>query len=269
MVVPTLLLALGGFTFVVFSWAVAFVDTAVVSSVYQTWPLMWMLAMRRVDRARRGVTSAGPVPWAAYCLMPVALGGVALVVSSTGSSGARVGIEAAGLVLLLVMMVIEVLPVSHFLAVDRIIHGRVGHSPRRTGYAGLKATEAEVEISLRMFVVAQASIMPVVITAAAVESKTLSGVVSWPLLGGFIAGAVFYAPGSYLLRRAYFVCSRREIVAVQYLEPALVLLWLWPLRGIDVARVGHLLAGVALIVAANIAIYLTRPRSGVAEHQLG
>ena len=48
--------------------------------------------------------------------------------------------------------------------------------------------------------------------------------------------------------------TRREIVALHYLEPGVAVLWLWLWRGIDVARPGMWLAGLAAVVVANIVI---------------
>ena len=82
------------------------------------------------------------------------------------------------------------------------------------------------------------------------------------LIYGVIGGLILQSSSVVLWRMANLISSRLEINVMGYLTPALALGWLFAFSQVGDISVGYLLIGVAVIIAANIGMYLeTRGQS--------
>ena len=121
-VVPVAVTSIGAFGYVASAWSSAHIDTAVTSSLYQLWPVMWFVVVRGVDTRRSGSQHRRGVPPRVYALLPVALGGAVMVVTAAGDGSARAdGSVVAGMVLAVAAAGLVSATAAHFLAVDRIV----------------------------------------------------------------------------------------------------------------------------------------------------
>ena len=249
-----ILVALSGFAYVLFAWSSAHIDTAVTSSVFQLWVCGWFFAMRGIDAHRVGSRVRSTVPARVYALGVAALGGCVLTVMSAGlesSDGGSVTVGAALAVLATV--------------VDRIIYGSGAKNDpwRDTVLERFTVLEVEETICVSMLAVGRLITVPVVVLVAMLVAASPATILSWSFAGGAFAGGLLLSPGGYLTRRALFMCDRREILAVQYLEPALAVLWLWLWRGFEVPHPALLVGGVAVVTASNLSMHIARRPAGL------
>ena len=71
------------FGYVAFSWSTAYLDTAVSSSLYELWPIVWFLCMKGIDARRHEEFMQSRISAVTYFLLVVGASGVSLVVYST------------------------------------------------------------------------------------------------------------------------------------------------------------------------------------------
>ena len=78
------------------------------------------------------------------------------------------------------------------------------------------------------------------------------------LVYGAVGGLILQSSGGFLWRMAILISSRLEINVMNYLTLALALGWLFTFSQVGDISVGYLLIGVAVIIAANLGMYLER-----------
>ena len=258
--VSFLLLILNAFGYVFFSWATAYTDTAVVSSLFELWPIAWILFFRYIDRRRHGISEYSIVPLTTIVLMVLGAGAIALIIYSTASpagSGHGVSLPLLGIILGVVAPLVGALGAFSFLFTDRVLYGKTHGSADNWDILTTSRSQTKnIEESLvhAGIVMGRMCAIPVVILLAAIESGLQSALLSRSFAGGLLCGLVLNGPGGILLRRAHLVTSRREIVSLQYLSPVLALVWLAILTEIEVARIDFLIFGTVSIVALNMLI---------------
>lgn len=76
------------------------------------------------------------------------------------------------------------------------------------------------------------------------------------LIYGVIGGLILQSSGGFLWRMANLISSRLEINVMGYLTPALALGWLFAFSQVGDISVGYLIICIAVIIAANIGMYL-------------
>ena len=80
--------------------------------------------------------------------------------------------------------------------------------------------------------------------------------VSVGMLGfSVVGGALLYPAAGVAWRKANLIAHNLGVNAFGYLRPALSLVWLAPVAGVEVVRPDYLAAGVALVVGANVLIH--------------
>ena len=279
---PIALYALASCDYLVFAWSIAHIDAAVVASLYEVWPMMWLIGMQFIDRRRFGPHDESRRSLDTYFLMALCVPAVALLISSGRSHGTvdgAVTTQALALAGGVLAPLLGALGVSSYWFVDRLIYARRSlkntqpHVYRTWGMIedgeehGAHLEELEELLSHVCVVVARFVLLPFLIVFLVASNGSARWLVSWPLWGGLLAGACLYGTSSILLRRAHFVTKRREIISLQYLSPVLALFWLASLLGIDIGRLDFLIIGTMVVVAVNMLINVD-PEARQAQEEL-
>ena len=254
------MLGLGGLGYVFFVWSTRYIDTAVSSSLFELWPMTWILAFHYIDRARRRTTEYSIVPLSSVVLMLLQTGAIALVVFSTTSSagsGNGVSFPALGIALGIASPVFAAFTAFSFQAADRLLYGK-SRGPQ-DDWNLLKNADSDrkrVEESIvhGSVVLSRGCVSPIVLIVATVDTGFPAAIFSRSFVGGILVGLVLSGPAGFLVRRANMISSRREIIALQYLSPILALGWLAWGTDIDVTRMDFLILGTVSIVALNMLI---------------
>lgn len=269
---PVLILILTGPDYLVFSASTVYVDTAVTSSLYELWPMLWLLGMIAVDAKRFGASARTPRPWHTYALMLLGVPALALIVTSTVSAGESTtptsSFPLLGIVLAVAAPAMGALGVASFWFADRLMYLPPGtgetSSPARLHdrWRGVSQTDeasrttrlltnvlcdTSQTVGLSLSIVALA---PLVV----LEAGGIGAIRPIPLLGGIMVGAVLNGPGSVALRRAHVLTDRREIISLQYISPVLALLWLFLATTVEITRFDYLIIGTITIMVINVLI---------------
>ena len=238
------------FDLALFAMAVRYVDVAAAVIVAALSPLFLVLVVW-LSRGGAGVYRK-PAP-GLFGLMLLAFSGFALV--ALGESGGVSGLFAgpggvplwAGLLLALASAAVAALNGFSFRWGRELKAGLPDAARRRYGdgtvdlfgvvAAGLAANLAALPFSLGF-------------------GLLLGETVSGGMLGfSLVGGALLYPAAGVAWRKANLVAHNLGVNAIGYLRPALSLVWLAPVAGVDVARPGYLVVGVALVVLANVLIH--------------
>ena len=255
--------ALAGVAPVAFTWSTTYIDTAVTASLYETWPILWLMYVHYLDNKKHGPIDIGYRSVATYVMMFLALPAMSLVVFSTyEADGASLGVGSGsftlpwrGIALALIGPVIGALATFAYLFTDRVLYGSSSH--RSDNWKHLPSHEEDVRIaedavSMVCVVIAHLMTVPIILGLAIHESGLYSLLMSRHFIVGAVAGLCINGPAMLAIRRAHFASERREVISVQYLAPIGGLFFLWIFRGIDIARMDFLLFGTGAIVALNV-----------------
>lgn len=255
-----LILVVNAFSYVFFSWSTTYIDTAVSASLYELWPVVWVLAFRFVDGARHGTSGYRIVPISTIFLMILSAGAIALVIYSTATPetlGQGLALPLLGLVLGGLSPIIGALAAFNFLLADRILYGR-SRSPHNVWHIARSSEsdkrQLEESIVHTCMALSRVCAVPIVLLLAVLETDVRSAVFSNHFLGGLFCGLVLNGPASFLVRKAHITSLRREIISLQYLSPVAALGFLAAFTEIDVARIDFLIFGTVSIVALNMLI---------------
>lgn len=248
------------FGYITFSWSTAYIDTAVTSSLYEFWPVVWFVIMRYVDTHRHELSHQSRVSISDYVLLCLGAAAVVLVVYSTYDTDQGTNVasfQALGIILALLAPILGGLAAFDFLLIDRIRYGRSRlASDDWTTVATLKYEDHQIDESINLagVVLPRILMLPVVFMIAIVESGGLSQFLSWKLAGGVFVGMLLMGPAGLFLRRAHLISKNREVIALQYLVPILSLLWLALFSDIRVGHMDLLFFGTVAIMAVNMLI---------------
>lgn len=251
LVVLLWLLVVGRFAFAFFGWAIHYVDTATVSVLHYTWPVLFVLVLARWDRTNRGrYRRVSGFSWAGLGL---AFLGMAAVVVGT------VGFDARGTVLEEGVLGIVLTVISAFLQAGvatlgfPFAYGVASEIARKTE-ASLKWDNLEFGCLLFVYCLSGA----IAIVPNAVIGWLTGGIISSDSFGWAVAVGVSFVPGAALARKAVLITPDLGINALVYASPVVGLLWLGLFTQITVARLDLLVAGAITVAAANV--LLNRPR---------
>lgn len=253
--------ALPTLDYTMFSLAIRHIDVATAAVVIDAWPLfllpMSALAYRGTLRfeAMTPLTAAAAAACAAGILMLAAAeaGSVPVVFDTRGPAWPAL---PAGLALALA----GALSVATAPFMTRQCEAMAQELRQRTGTPqGVLAGNAALMYLLFLLSVANIVSAALVCAPAALassEAQQLRHTAAW-LLYGTLAQSLSAAAW----RTALMLTTKRHILNLIYFLPTLALLWLHLLDAVQVRSIAHLLAGTAMIVAANAAANMRPPRN--------
>ena len=261
-----IILAFAGLAYVAFSASTAYVDTAVTASLYELWPMIYLILFRFVDRNVYGPHKGREHSWTTYALMAAGVPAIALVVyASTSSSGqADPGVSILGIGLAFVATLMAALNVATFIVIDRVLYRQTSSGttalsqfhPRKQlePFHRSQLDDAKEVISLASLVIARTPTIPIFAVLAIVQAGSVWKLFALPTFGGILVGLLLNGPGIRHFRRAHILSTHRELISVQYLTPIGALIWLALVVGIDIARMDLLVFGTVAVVAINMLI---------------
>ena len=260
LLVMLLLMVIGRFAFAFFGWATHYVDTATVSVLHYTWPVLFVLVLSRWDRTNRGrYRRVTAFSWTGLGLAFV---GMAAVVTGT------LGFDAAGAVLLgsVFGMILAV--------ISAILQAGIGvlGFPFAEGVASeiTHKTDAcldwhNLEFGCLLFVYCVSGLLAIVPNA--IIGLATGGRISLESCGWAVAVGFSFVPGAVLARKAVLITPDLSVNALIYASPVVGLVWLGLFTDITVARLDLLIAGALTVAAANV--LLNRPRAPADRYRNG
>lgn len=254
------LAAFSALGYVFFAWSTSYVDTAVSSSMFEFWPIVWILVFLYVDRSRRGRDEYRVLPVSTGVLMVLAACAMVLVIFSTADPNAvasGTSLPLIGAVIGILAPILAGMGAFTFSFADRLLYGRskdqTDNWNSNTSFNSDPERTEESVVHAGM-VLGRLFITPIVIALAVSDVGFQAAILSHMFLGGVFIGFFLHGPAGFLARKAHLVSSRREIIALQYLAPVVALMWLWLFTEIEVFRIDFLIFGTVSVVALNMLI---------------
>lgn len=271
------LVTASAFSYIAFGYATVHLDAAIASSMWEFWPMMWLITIAIVDRKRYGPSKPIRRAGSTYALMVAAVFALALVAVSAGTvpDSEITNLRNLGLGLLLAVVgpVLAGLGAAGFLFADRIMY-----EPRHTGSSDQEAQlrhhwnpesielgDAEHEtyirnlksLMVRTSHIFGRTVLFVLVLPFALGEAGIASLVFWKsMFLGVLVGAVLNGPAALGLQEAHVKTERREIIAVQYMSPLLAIVWLAAFSEITISRMDMFLFGTVAVVAINVLINL-------------
>ena len=237
------------FTYALFAWSTTYVDTAVSTIVYETWPILYMTLLIRLGSQTDGESRYRRLSVVDYSLCGLAFLGLAYVTLGTSSvqeasSNTHIGYQTLGLVLAIGAAGIASLNAFNFQWGCDLRK----HLPKQVAPEGSRDIE---ELACVMIAFALSSLL-VLPGSVALGLFTGGGISTGPLLISILAGAGLLSAGSVCFRRANLQTRDPAVNALSYTAPVAALGWLAAFSDIDVANKEYLVIGTTAIVAMNL-----------------
>ena len=289
------LVAVSALDYVVFASATVFVHAAVAASLFEAWPLLWLLGVALHDTHSHGPRRRHRRRWHTFTLMAAAVPALALVahVHTDGGSGPSFGSGGplsgtagrqprppegalAGVLLAVLAPVVSACGFAALLFADRTLFqpgsASTGSSDLcgrwRSNRGALTDThlrDLENAMSRSALVASRVVLAAGVLPFAVSETSLASGSFWAYLAAGTAVGALLHGPASIGLFEAHFLTERREIIAMQHFAPLMALAWIAAASGIVIQRVDFLIFGTVVITAINALVSLN-PGSPADQH---
>ena len=241
---PILLMAIAYFDHTFFALAVSYIDVAIATVVYETWPI-FLIALTAL--LFRGTKSYTITTFEIYSLSILVFAGFAFVVLSQAY---ELGLGETTLAQLLTGSVFLIIaPALAPLAAFGLRWGvDLGNS-----LSGTSNTDDE-DRSYQLFGVIMANIicLPAIFVAGRVyfQETIPTNIAVYAVVGG----VVFLSVGNIAWRTANLVTHDLGINTISYLTLVLGLIWLFLCSQVGVIRVDYLIIGTAAILTANLLI---------------
>ena len=241
---PILLMAIAYFDHTFFALAVSYINVAIATVVYETWPI-FLIALTAL--LFRGTKSYTITTFGIYSLSILVFAGFAFVVLSQAY---ELGLGETTLAQLLTASVFLIIaPALAPLAAFGLRWGvDLGNS-----LSGTSNTDDE-DRSYQLFGVIMANIicLPAIFVAGRVyfQETIPTNIAVYAVVGG----VVFLSVGNIAWRTANLVTHDLGINTISYLTPVLGLIWLFLFSQVGVIRVDYLIIGTAAILTANLLI---------------
>lgn len=257
-----LLWVVNSFWTAIYAWSTQFIDVSIATALYETWPIFLVILtwwLFRIEARYRKITAK------TIFLFGVAFLGIASVIASqaggidaflsadTGRGGINLVIGVAlalGAVFLLTLRAYGFKWAADLASdLSDLSDNREQENDR---YLELFGVVVGITISSLIT-------LPFVSLIGFMRNEPLSSdAMMYGAAGGLLLGSL----GTICWRMANLIASNLEINVMNYLTPALALGWLFAFSQVGDISVGYLLFGVAVIIAANIGMYLeTRGQS--------
>ena len=233
--------------------AVGFINAAVADALYQLSPLLIVLFVERLFAGRGRYDRFG---WfKASCFALAAAGAGMVIAAEAGGFGeltsarASWGALAIGAGLALCAAAVDGLSGAGFRwGVDL-----AAEISERGGVYG----NSEIFCILLGSVCCNAFVSVILISASVLTGEAFDGsTILWGFGGGLGFGVVY----TILWRSANLLTSNLGVNVIRYFSVAFAVLWLWMLGRMGEAHLGLLISGVAIIIIANIGVYMGRIR---------
>lgn len=258
---PMIVVVLGGFNVALFSYSTKFVETAVASALYETWPIFVVYGLVAFDRSTPADPTAikhklPPVLIREIVLCSIATAGLVFMLVSQAENGHLLkGTAILGMAIALLSGVLASFDTVGSIASARSLSYRLAplysipqsvdkqHNPQfltwLTVFVAIISRAVSIPLQLALGVVADGS-------AGFINSRGLLGAI---LIG--VTGAISFA----MLRLGNVLADRAGVNAIFLLSPAIALSIL-AVSGIDLPRFDLFLIGAMLIGAINMLIQL-------------
>ena len=276
---PLFWIGIGFFDYALFAWAIAYVDTAVASTIFEVWPVLFVLILIRLQAPDKDVSpyaevlsedrrifrAVTPYQWTLICIAPI---GLYFTFASrtdklTISIADYFGTDAFGLILALCAAIATSIPPALTIVYGRLLQeihaSSSSKSPALNAESNIN-TQEESSASLEDqrlwytvfgFAVALSlgAVLNFLVGSALLRSSqyvTIKGTI-----GGVILGTVLLAPASILLRKANHDTRDASVNGIFFFSPVLALILLAAF-GIVLPRFDFFLMGASLILIVNI-----------------
>ena len=235
------IIGFGGYAF--FAWSIRFIDVAVASIIFETWPIVsiYFIAWLFKDEGRYQ-----KITITTYLLILVSIGGFILAIASQNDDlGTWSRILDGKFLIGLALLVPAV-----------FLYGIVVCGFKWGADLSQDLAQGDDSRSLELFGALTALFLASFI---AVFTQTAAGLslgesLNWSTFGiGLITG-IFVGVGGIAWRKANFTTSNPGINAMAYGTPVLSVLWLFAFSQTDVARPDYLIMGAAAIITSNLLI---------------
>ena len=247
---PMFFILLGTFEFTFFAWATQFIDAAVATILWGSWPIIFVFLLQRVfsggesrpARYRRITPSL-------VVLMVFSLVGLAFVVLAQASSDAGLDwtsdLSYLGFLLATLSGVLITFNIFSFSwAAD------LSRKSRR--WTVLKESQSMELFFITVVVcLSNAFTAPIKIGFSLAASEAIQLDVVW---AGLILGATIRVGASILWRHANLITHALGINALGYAEPLFGVLWLALFWTVEIPRVDFLIIGTCAIISSNLLI---------------
>ena len=264
-----ILVGISAFDYITFAFATVFVHSAVASSMFEAWPMLWLFAVALNDVYSHGPRKRFRRPWHTYALMLVAVPAIALVAAAADSmpdqSVTNSGFPILGVFLAALSPVLSSCGAAAMLYTDRMLFQTRSASMDQSEFKLYRRWQPEQQdlsdsqlrdlksVMSRTSLVAGRAILIVVMLPLAIRETNIASGLFWISLGaGVSIGALLHGPASIGLHEAHFITERREIIAMQYLSPLMALIWIALATGIVIERIDFLIFGTLTVVAINM-----------------
>ena len=247
------LLVVGRFAFAFFAWAIHYVDTATVSVLHYTWPVLFVLVLARWDRTTGGrYRKVGAFSWIGLGLAFI---GMAAVVGGTVGFDARGTVLAGGVFGIILTVISALLQAGVATLGFPFAYGVASEISEKTD---ARLEWENLEFGCLLFVYCLSGV--IAILPNALIGWVTGGSISAESFGWAVAVGVSFVPGAALARKAVLITPDLGVNALIYASPVVGLLWLGLFTDITVARLDLLVVGAVIVAVANV--FLNRPSGG-------
>ena len=242
--------AAGNCEYMLFAWAVRFIDISAVTVIYEIWPILLILLVERLYRREKRYREIGR---GTLALLVIAFTGIAFVVLGQAGSIDILSDGESGVRDLLVGLVLAV--GAAFLAPLMAFGFRWG-SDLADEMAGKSVSGAD-RGSLEMFC---AIVAFFVSSSGSALFNAGAGLVGGEEIGprvlviGVVGGALTNSVAGIAWRKVNFTTGHLGINALAYMTPVVSLSFLAAFSMVEIPRPDYLVIGTVAIVAANLLI---------------
>ena len=274
---PLFWICIGFFDYALFAWSTAFVDTAIASTLFELWPILFVVFLVRIQKQAerdegsvasgvykgffRDVTSQ---QWVLICIAPI---GMYFVFASRTdgldvSLSDYVGDDIVGLALALGAAFLTSLPPAMSIIYGRFLQEHYhlsegaeskSESNTRTGQRNDEASIDDQRLWFTVFGFAIALSWSTILNLGVGSILQAEGlyVSAKGIYGSVVLGAILLAPASILLRKANHDTDDASVNSIFFFSPVLAL-FLLSVSGIVLARFDFFVIGASLILIVNI-----------------
>ena len=237
------------FMYALFAWSTIYVDTAVSTIVYETWPILYMALLIRLSARGTGPSRYRKLSIFDYSLCGLAFLGLAYVTLGTSSvhdvdSNIHFGYQALGISLALGAAAVASLNAFNFQWGCDLRK----ELPKHVAPEGTRDIE-ELACVMIAFALSSLLVLPGSVTIGLATGGSISKV---SLLVSTLAGAGLLSAGSICFRSANLQTKDPAINALSYTAPVAALVWLAVFSEIEVANKEYLVIGTIAIVSMNL-----------------
>lgn len=274
---PLFWIAIGFFDYALFAWSTTHVDTAIASTIFELWPVLFVIFLVRLqDPIQDGPRQTGAgarltgyfravtlYQWTLIALAPIGL--YFVFISRSGAfnfrSSDNFGAGSIGILLALIGAVFASIPPAMTIKYGRLLQhvhssgDRVSDtdttSDRQSDGSAASVEDQQLWYTVLGFALALSLSAPANFLVGSIVNGGKPYVSAGGTFGGIILGAVLLAPASILLRKANHDTRDASVNGIFFFSPVLALVLLAAV-GIVLPRFDYFLIGACLVLIVNI-----------------